>query len=124
MRRKNIFAALLCSVCLAVSGMAAVVTAEETEAVSEASQTKDGAQESADADEADTEQESVADAINGAEESIEAETEMTVPEKPEYTASDYVTLGEYKGLTVVREAAEVTEEEIEEEMRKGLMAFS
>ncbi len=118
MRRKNIFAALLCSVCLAVSAVAAAATAEEngTEAVSEASQTKDGAQESADADEADTEQESVADAINGAEESIEAETEMTVPEKPEYTASDYVTLGEYKGLTVVREAAEVTEEEIDQEI--------
>lgn len=114
MRRKNLFAALLCSVCLAVSGMAAAATAEETEsgteAVSEASQTEDGAQESADADEADTEPESAADAIT------EAETEMVVPEKPEYTASDYVTLGEYKGLTVVRETAEVTEEEIDEEI--------
>ena len=118
MRRKNIFAALLCSVCLAVSAVAAAATAEEngTEAVSEAPQTEDGAQESADADEADTEQESVADAINGAEESTEAETEMVVPEKPEYMASDYVTLGEYKGLTVVRETPEVTEEEIEQEI--------
>lgn len=105
MRKRNIFAALVCSVCLAVSGMESVAVADETEigaeAVSEA--LEDGKEEAADAE-----------METGAE--TEAETELVVPERPDYTASDYVTLGEYKGLTVEREAAEVSEEEIDQEI--------
>ncbi|MCD7867606.1 MAG: trigger factor [Clostridiales bacterium] len=33
---------------------------------------------------------------------------------PDYTALDYVELGQYKGLTVTRPAVEITEEEVEE----------
>jgi trigger factor len=39
-----------------------------------------------------------------------------VLERPDYTASDYVTLGEYKGLTVVKGSTEVTEDEIDDEV--------
>ena len=105
MRKRNIFAALVCSACLAVSGMASVAVADETEVGTEAvsEEPESGAEEAADAE-----------METGAE--TEAETEMVVPERPDYTASDYVTLGEYKGLTVVREAAEVSEEEIDQEI--------
>ena len=53
-------------------------------------------------------------ATEAAENSTEADTEETyekVP-RPDYTASDYVELGEYKGLTVKIAPIEVTDEEI------------
>ena len=53
-------------------------------------------------------------ATEAAEDSTEADTEETyekVP-RPDYTASDYVELGEYKGLTVKIAPIEVTDEEI------------
>jgi trigger factor len=51
-----------------------------------------------------------------AAEETEEETEAEVLERPDYTASDYVTLGEYKGLTVVKGSTEVTEDEIDDEV--------
>jgi trigger factor len=85
----------MCTFCLTVSSVAPVtVRAEETEAVTEAAE--------------ETE------AVSEADET-EAETEAEVIERPTYTASDYVTLGEYKGLTVVKGSTEVTEDEIDEE---------
>lgn len=106
MRKRNIFAALVCSACLAVSAAAPVAIAEEstevgTEAVTEAEESTEAGSE----------------AVTDAEESTEAETEFVVPERPDYNASDYVTLGQYKGLTVVREPFEVTDEEIDEEIQ-------
>lgn len=95
MRRKNMMTALVCAVCLAAAPIAAM--AEETEAVTEAAAET----------EAGTEAESEA-----AEESTEAE-EVAV--RPEYKALDYVTLGEYMGLTVTVDPITVTDEEVDAE---------
>ncbi len=111
MRKKNLFAAFVCSVCLAVSGMAVVVSAEESQTEAE---TDAGAEAATDAQEST---EAGSEAVTAAEESAETETELVVPERPDYMASDYVTLGQYKGLTVVREPLEVTEEEIDSEIQ-------
>jgi trigger factor len=61
-------------------------------------------------------EESATEAQTEAEAETEAETEVEL-EHPDYTALDYVTLGEYKGLTVTRTPLEVTDEEIDEEIR-------
>lgn len=92
MKRKKLMTALMCTVCLAVAAPD-VVFAEETEAVTE---------------------------VN-TEGAAEAETEGTeeteaVPERPEYTALDHVTLGEYKGLNVQLDLS-IAEEEVDEELR-------
>lgn len=95
MRRKNMMTALVCAVCLATAPIAAM--AEETEAVTEAA--------------AETEAGTEAE-FEAAEESTEAE-EVAV--RPEYTALDYVTLGEYMGLTVTVDPISVTDEEVDAE---------
>ena len=93
MRRKNLMTALLCSAVLAASSVAPVtVMAEETEAVTEA-------------------------VTEAAEAETEAETEEVMLEYPEYTASEYVVLGEYKGITVVPDSTEVTDEEVDSEIQ-------
>lgn len=46
----------------------------------------------------------------------EAEEAAEVTDRPSYTASDYVELGEYKGLQVTKGSAEVTDDEILEEV--------
>lgn len=108
MKKRNLMAILACTVCLATASAGApAVMAEETEAVTEA------ATEAADTEAADTEAAAEA-ATEAAENSTEADTEETyekVP-RPDYTASDYVELGEYKGLTVKIAPIEVTDEEI------------
>lgn len=98
MRRKSLMTALMCTFCLAASTVAApmMTMAEETEAVTEA---VTEAEETGAGDEPETE-----------------ETEA-VPERPDYRASDYVTLGEYKGLSVNLDALKVTDEDVEEEIR-------
>lgn len=108
MKKRNLCAAFACSLCLAISGMASVAAADEPESGTEA---VTSAEESTEAG---------SEAFTPAEESTEAETEFVVPERPDYNASDYVTLGEYKGLTVVREPFEVTEEEIDDEIQLEL----
>lgn len=81
MKRKQVMTALLCSFCMAVSaGAPMAVSAEETEAVTEA-----------------------------AEEEVQAE-------RPDYSALEYVTLGEYKGLAVELASMEATEEQIMNQM--------
>ena len=123
MRKKNLFVILACSLCLTVSGTAFVATADEPESGTEAMTDAEagteaeeaGAEESTDAGEAGAEESTDAGEA-ASEESTEAETEFKVPERPDYNASDYVTLGQYKGLTVVKEPLEVTEEEIDEEI--------
>lgn len=113
MKRKNLFAVFACFLCLAVSGAApAMVTAEETGGVEAVTEAQTGEQETAEA-ETDAEE-----PVSG--DSAGTETEQETPVRPDYTASDYVTLGEYKGLTVVRDPAEVTEEEIDEQIRSQL----
>ena len=85
MKRKHLIAMLLCAACLTTA--AAAVSAEETEAVTEVA----------------------------SEESTEEEETEAPLERPDYTASDYVTLGEYMGLTVQIDLT-ASEEEIEEEL--------
>lgn len=108
MKKRNLMAILACTVCLATASVGApAVMAEETEAVTEA------ATEAADTEAADTEAATEAE-TEAAEDSTEADTEETyerIP-RPDYTASDYVELGEYKGLTVKIAPIEVTDEEI------------
>lgn len=89
MKRKHLIAMLLCAACLTTA--AAAVSAEETEAVTEVA----------------------------SEESTEAEETEAPLERPEYTASDYVTLGDYMGLTVQIDLT-ASEEEIEEELEYNL----
>ncbi len=105
MRRKNLMAVLLCTFTLSAASFAPMsAAAEETEAATEAVIVTDeeaGEAETAEAGEAET-----AEA---------AETEA-VPERPDYNALDYVTLGEYKGLTVQDQPVEVTEEQIDSEV--------
>lgn len=48
------------------------------------------------------------------------ETEAAAVERPDYTALDYVTLGEYKGLTVTLASTAVTDEEIDAEITSTL----
>lgn len=101
MKRKQIMAALLCTVCLTASSIAAgTALAEETENVTETAESV-----SEDATEAQS------------EDASEEQTETEAPVRPEYRALDYVTLGEYKGLTVEKVPLEVTDDEIEEEIR-------
>lgn len=103
MKKRNLMAILACTVCLATASAGApAVMAEETEAVTEAA-----------TEVADTEAAAEV-ATEAAEDSTEADTEETyekVP-RPDYTASDYVELGEYKGLTVKIAPIKVTDEEI------------
>jgi trigger factor len=99
MRRKNLMTAVMCTFCLAVTSVAPMTAmAEETELVTEA-ETEAAAEEESEA----------------AEDETEAETgEVLV--RPEYTALDYVTLGEYKGLNVSLEEMKVTDEDVEDEI--------
>lgn len=86
MKRKYLMTAIMCAVCFAAAVPAAAWAQEETEAVTEVT----------------TEEE-------------ETEETEAPAERPDYNAADYVTLGEYKGLTVQIDLS-ATEEEIEEEL--------
>lgn len=82
MKKRNLMAILACIVCLTTASVGAPAV--------------------------------MAEETEAAEDSTEADTEETyekVP-RPDYTASDYVELGEYKGLTVKIAPIEVTDEEI------------
>ncbi len=98
--------ALMCTFCLAVISAAPVSVMAE-EAQTEAAETAAEETEAADTEAAET----------------EADTEAATEEEkepipyPEYTASEYVELGEYKGLVVVPESTEASEEEIDDEIR-------
>ncbi len=114
MRKRNSFVILACSFCLAVSGAASVAAEDSLEAGSEAvTEAETGSEES-------TEAVAAAGEESAEEADSEAESELVAPERPDYTASDYVTLGQYKGLTVTREPFEVTEEEIDAEIQDEL----
>lgn len=50
--------------------------------------------------------------------------DFTLPEKGEYDVSEYIKLGQYKGIEVKVEKLEVTEEDIEEAIQSDLQYFS
>lgn len=84
MRRKNLITAIMCTFCLVASAVSPMtVMADETENVTEAGSEADGSDEVTE-----------------------------VQERPDYTASDYVELGEYKGLQVTKGSSEVTDDDI------------
>lgn len=105
MKRKNLMTVLFCTFALTMSSAAALcAAANETEAVTEAA-TEAAADQTEEGGEAQTDE---------AQDAVE-ETEAVL-ERPDYNALDYVTLGEYKGLTVEDQPAEVTEEQIDSEV--------
>lgn len=108
-------AALLCTFAMAAASVApATVMAEETETVTEAAVDAEEADTEAAEDEADTEAANEEDTTEAVE-----ETEA-IPPRPEYTALDYVTLGEYKGLKVADQPVEVTDDQIDEVVRQNI----
>lgn len=108
-------AALLCTFAMAAASVApAAVMAEETETVTEAAVDAEEADTEAAEDEADTEAANEEDTTEAVE-----ETEA-IPPRPEYTALDYVTLGEYKGLKVADQPVEVTDDQIDEVVRQNI----
>ena len=80
---------------------------ETTEAASE-TESEEETTEAA----SETESESETGTEDASEEESESETEFNVADLPAYDASEYVTLGEYKGLTVEVDPVEVTDEQV------------
>ena len=132
MKRKNLMTAVMCTFCLAAASVSPVtVMAEETEMTTEAPAENAGEDTQAeDAEEKGTEAQAD-DAEEGAEDAGDSDTEDTtegsadeeteaVPERPDYTASDYVTLGEYKGLGVGLDILTVAEEDVDESIRSSM----
>lgn len=96
---------------------------EESEAGTEAETDAEGETEAAgteaeSAEEGETEAETAEVGETEAETAEEGETEAEeLKERPDYTALDYVTLGEYKGLSVMIEPVVITEAEIEDSIK-------
>ena len=87
-------------------------TASETETESESETASETETESESETASETETGSEAESETGSEEESETETEFNVADLPEYDASEYVTLGEYKDLTVEVAPVEVTDEQV------------
>lgn len=95
MKRRNMMTAFMCAVCLAAAPISVFAEeAEETvdEVVEETEETTD---------------ETVT------EEAVEETENIEVPERPDYVALDYVTLGDYKNIVVNAEVSEVTDDMVE-----------
>ena len=113
MRRKHLFMALVCAVSLTMTSVMPMVSmAEETEAVTESAEdVTEGAEEAteapADGSEAET----------GDEAESETEEPLELVERPDYQASEYVELGEYKGLTVQVSPLTGSDEEVVRQIR-------
>ena len=122
MKRKSVVALLAC-VALAATGCAgneketekaateaateAVTTEAESETASEAETTEAVTEEATTEAASETETETEEATTEAA-----SETEFNVADLPAYDASEYVTLGEYKGLTVEVDPVEVTDEQV------------
>ena len=87
-------------------------TTSETETESESETASETETESESETASETETVSEAESETGSEEESETETEFNVADLPEYDASEYVTLGEYKDLTVEVAPVEVTDEQV------------
>ena len=110
MRKKNFMTALAAAFCLTASALApgaAVLAEEETDAQEETSQ------ETAEETTEETGE------TGGTGETGEASETEAVPERPDYNALDYVTLGEYTGLTVTVDLT-VSEEEVQQEIESSI----
>lgn len=117
MRKKNLMAVLMCVFCLTATSVApAAVYAQEAETQENADAAAEADAEEADeAAEADTEAVDEADADAAEDADADAVDEIEpLPERPDYTALDYVTLGEYMGLEV--QLSHTTDEDVEAEI--------
>ena len=133
MKKKALMAVLLGCACLTAAGCSSKKS-EETETATEASaqmeteaktqsadgteaeeQTEQAATEEAATEEAGTE-ESTENASEALSEEAEEVTAEELGERPEYSALDYVTVGDYKGLTVTVDPIRVTDADIDAEL--------
>lgn len=144
MRRKYLFAALLCSVCMTAPYVTFASDADTAQETAEAEDSEDTDSEADDSDaaedaddtaetddaEEDTEEASDSDSEEASEEdgdSSDSEEEEEQLERPEYQALDYVTLGDYKNITVNRDdlgVEDVTEEDIDENVTSNLKSLA
>ena len=86
---------------------------EETTEVASETETESEEETTEAASETETEtEEETTEAASETETESEEETEFNVADLPAYDASEYVTLGEYKGLTVEVDPVEVTDEQV------------
>ena len=128
MKRKNLMTALLCAVCLAVVPMAGCGE-QKAETKKEAEVKEETAEETTEEAETETAEETVEEAetetAEEATEETEAETAEVPAERPAYVASEYVELGEYKGLTVELQAGkyDVTDEMVEDRFASNVENF-
>lgn len=138
MRKKYLFAALLCSVCMTAPYAAFASDADTVQETEKAADEEDSSEDSSDAedsdaaedtddtsDAADSSDEEDADTEDAsgsdAEDSSDSEEEQL--ERPEYKALDYVTLGDYKSLTVNRadlNIDDVTDEDVDSNVSSNL----
>ncbi|MCR1840937.1 trigger factor [Murimonas intestini] len=135
--KKKIVAAILLSTALLATGCAAnnaetsktTEKAAETADKSETEKTDTKATEAAETENKDTEKGSTEEAAApGSEDGTEGSTESPADkaevdltkEEPAYKALDYVTLGEYKGLTVYYDPVEVTQDEIDSAIQSDI----
>ena len=85
------------------------------EATTEEVTTEEATTEEVTTEEATTEEATTEEATE-AESETETETETEFTDLPAYVASDYVTLGDYKEITVTIDSIEVSEEEVEQKI--------
>ena len=105
-------------------------SAEETEGTTEAPEgATEAAEETTEAPEEATEAaEGTTEAPEGTTEAAEEATEaasdelVELGERPAYTATDYVTVGEYKGLNIVVEPKDVSDADVESSVNAEIQA--
>lgn len=115
-------AVLLGCACLTAAGCSSKKNGE-TEATAQTeteakTQSSDETESEASTEEAASEEgtEAQEEASEALSEEAEETTEEELGERPEYNALDYVTVGEYKGLTVTVDPVQVTDEDIDAEI--------
>lgn len=121
MRKKNFMTALAAAFCLTASALApgAAVLAEE-ETAQETDAQEETSQETAEETTEETGETGETEETGEASETEAAAQETeAVPERPDYNALDYVTLGEYTGLTVTVDLT-VSEEEVQQEIESSI----
>ena len=96
--KRKVIAALLLGMAITVTGCSGNTTKDTNAATEAASETGTGTESA----------------------SAESEAETEAAERPDYKALDYVTLGKYKGLEVTLESADVTDEEIDQQIVSDL----
>ena len=89
--------------------------AEEAESVAESAAEEAVSEAESAAEEAASEAESAAEAAES-----EASAEETEVPRPEYNGADYVTLGDYEGLTLEVDPIEITDEEIDQRIQSDI----